>query len=310
MVLHLRPAVAAWALALGLGLLLQGASAQQQTEVDNNFKYNSGQDIQPVFEGWSKNADGSFSMHFGYLNRNWVQEISVPVGPNNNIEPGGPDRGQPTFFYTRTQRNLFTVTVPKDFGKKEAIWTLTANGKTQKAYGWLQPDWEIDPAGGAATGGQTDPELKNNKPPTITVEAAAAIAVGQTMPLNATVVDDGIPKPTAAKKPAAGQETPPTLVTTNETPVNLPQLAPSGRAARGAAAAAGGLRGPFVTWMVLRGPASATFESRNVPVKDGKAPNSVAFKVPGEYVLRARASDRILFVDKDVKVTVTGGTTP
>jgi len=29
MVLHLRPAVAAWALVLGLGLLLQGASAQQ-----------------------------------------------------------------------------------------------------------------------------------------------------------------------------------------------------------------------------------------------------------------------------------------
>ncbi len=40
---------------------------------------------------------------------------TIPVGPNNNIEPGGPDRGQPTFFYTRTNRNLFTVNVPKDW---------------------------------------------------------------------------------------------------------------------------------------------------------------------------------------------------
>jgi hypothetical protein len=309
MVLHLRPAVAAWALILGLGLLLQGASAQQSNEVDNNFKFNSGQDVQPVFEGWSKNADGTFLMHFGYLNRNWVQELSIPVGPNNSIEPAGPDRGQPTFFYTRTQRNLFTVSVPKDFGKKEVIWTIVANGKTAKAFGWLQPEWEIDPAGGASAGGQTDPELLHNKPPAISVEAAATTAVGQTMTINSTVTDDGIPKPSAAKKPAAGQETPPTLVSTNDAPVNLPQLA--GAPGRGAGRPAPGtLRGPFVTWMVYRGPANATFESRNIPVKDGKVPNSVAFKVPGEYVLRARASDRILFVDKDVKVTVTGGATP
>ena len=68
----------------------------------NNFKYNSGQDVQPVFEGWSRNADGGFAMHFGYLNRNWAEELAIPVGPDNSVEPGGPDRGQPTFFYTRT----------------------------------------------------------------------------------------------------------------------------------------------------------------------------------------------------------------
>ncbi len=48
--------------------------------------------------------------------------------------------------------------------------------------------------------------------------------------------------------------------------------------------------------------------SRNIQVKDGKVDTSVAFSTPGEYVLRARASDRILFVDKEIKVTVTGGT--
>jgi hypothetical protein len=300
MVVYLRSIAAALVLVLGL---VPGASAQ--VEIDNNFKFNSGQSVQPAFEGWSRNADGSFNMHFGYLNRNWVQELSIPIGPNNSIEPGGPDRGQPTFFYTRTQRNLFTVTVPKDWGKKELVWTLTANGKTERAFGWLQPEWEIDPAGGAATGGQTSPELKGNRPPSITVDAPTTAAVGQTITLNATVTDDGIPKPSAAKKPAVGQETPPALVASNDAPTNLPDLAP----ARGQAPSPGGVRGPFVTWMVYRGPASATFGSRNIQVKDGKAPTTVTFTTPGEYVLVTRASDRVLFVDKQVPVTVTGAST-
>ena len=297
---YLRSAVAAAALTVSIGFPQQ---ASAQVEVDNNFKFNSGQDIQPAFEGWTKNPDGGFAMHFGYFNRNWVQELSIPIGPSNSIEPGGPDRGQPTFFYTRTQRNLFTVNVPKDFGKKEVIWTITVNGKTQKAFGWLQPEWEIDPAGGAATGGQTSPEIMRNKPPTFEVSTASSIAIGRTMPLSATVTDDGIPKPSAPKKPAVGQETPPGLVASNDTPVNLPQLA---QPTRGQGAGGGGVRGPFVTWMVWRGPANATFESRNIQVKEDKASTEVAFTVPGEYVLRGRASDRILFVDKEIKVTVTG----
>lgn len=300
MAVHVRSIAAALVLVLGFGLA-QGASAQ--VEIDNNFKFNSGQALQPAFEGWSRNPDGTFNMHFGYLNRNWVQELSVPIGPGNSIEPGGPDRGQPTFFYTRTQRNLFTVVVPKDWGKKELVWTVTANGKTEKAYGWLQPEWEIDPAGGAATGGQTSPELKGNRPPAFVVEATSATSVGRSVALDALVTDDGIPKPAAAKKPAVGQETPPGLVANSDTPVNLPDLAP----ARGQSAAPGGVRGPFVTWMVYRGPASASFGSRNIQVKDGKASTSVSFSTPGEYVLLGRASDRVLFVDKRLPITVTDG---
>ena len=303
MVSSLKCASVVLALALGSGL---ASPARAQVEVDNNFKFNSGQSIQPAFEGWSQNADGTFTLHFGYMNRNWVQELSIPVGPNNSIEPGGPDRGQPTFFYTRTQRNLFGVVVPKDWGKKEVIWSITANGKTEKAFGWLQPEWEIDPSGGAALGGQTSPELKGNKPPTMALDTPATIAVGQSMSLAAAVADDGIPKPSVSKKPAVGQETPPGLVASNDVPVNLPQLAPS----RGSGGpATGEVRGPFVTWMVFRGPASASFTSRNIQVKEGKAPSSVSFSAPGEYVLLGRASDRVAFTDTLVKVTVTGAAT-
>jgi hypothetical protein len=298
---HLKSKSAATVLALVLALGV-GYVVRAQVEVDNNFKFNSGQSVQPAFEGWSRNPDGTFAMHFGYLNRNWVQELSLPVGPNNSVEPGGPDRGQPTFFYTRTQRNLFTVVVPKDWGKKEVVWTLTANGKTEKAFGWLQPEWEIDPAGGAATGGQTSPELVGNQPPTFALEVPSTIAVGRSLPLVSSVTDDGKPKPSAPKKPAVGQETPPGLVASNDAPTNLPQLAPGRNQGQGGG---GGVRGPFVTWMVYRGPASAQFESRNIQVKDGKAPSSVTFSVPGDYVLLGRASDRVLFTDKQVTIKVT-----
>src|ERR1035441_994135 len=58
----------------------------------------SGSSITGAFEGWFKNPDGSFSLLLGYYNRNRKQEVDIPIGPNNRIEPGGPDRGQPTHF--------------------------------------------------------------------------------------------------------------------------------------------------------------------------------------------------------------------
>ncbi len=84
-------------------------------------------------------------MVFGYFNRNYVEEVIVPVGPANNLEPEGPDLGQPAYFYPRVHHFVFRVNVPKDWGTKELVWTITANGKTEKAYGSLAPRWEIDP---------------------------------------------------------------------------------------------------------------------------------------------------------------------
>ncbi len=294
-----------WLVSLSALVILTGAlhHATAQVEIQNNFKYNSGQDVQPIFEGWSKTPDGSYRMHFGYLNRNYVQQLSIPVGPGNNVEPGGPDRGQPTLFDVRTHRNMFTVTVPKDWAKKELVWTVVANGKTQKAYAWLQPEWEIDPAGGAGTGGQTDKELLNNKPPTISVTPPSTVVLPQTLTLNATVTDDGIPKPRPPRKPAVGQETPPTWQGFGDAPVNVPQVAGIGRQP-GGGAGRGQVRGPTVTWMVWRGPAGAEFEPRVSQVKDDKTQTTVTFTTPGEYIIRGRASDRILTTDSDIKVTV------
>src|SRR5258707_12638252 len=87
-----------------------------------------GSSVTPAFEGWYHNKDGSVSVLVGYLNRNTKQEFDIPVGPNNHVDPGGPDQGQPTHFQAGRQRGVFSVKVPKDFGDKKLTWKLRSNG--------------------------------------------------------------------------------------------------------------------------------------------------------------------------------------
>src|SRR5271170_1082908 len=108
-------------------------------------RHDSGQSVTGAFEGWFQNEDGSFSLLFGYYNRNLKQELDIPVGADNRMEPGGPDHGQPTHFVPHRQWGIFAVTVPKDFGSKQLIWTLTSNGMTTAVPGTLNPLFELAP---------------------------------------------------------------------------------------------------------------------------------------------------------------------
>jgi hypothetical protein len=288
-----------------LCLALAAGPGAQSVEYTNNFRYNVGQGVQPIFEGWSHAPDGSINMHFGYLNRNYVEMPHIPVGPNNSIEPAGPDRGQPTFFYTRTNRNLFTVNVPKGWPiNRDVVWTLTVNGKTEKAFGWLRVEWEIDPAGGAGGGGGSQsPERKANQAPSLKVDPIPTVKVPGPVNLVATITDDGLPKPRpggARRGSPVGQETPPTLRGGTEAPVNVPQLARATRGENPAGAAAGAAgggqgqrpQGPTVAWTVWRGPAEVTF-ARAAETEGDKRTVAATFSKPGEYVLRAVANDTL-----------------
>jgi hypothetical protein len=123
----------------------------------------TGQNIAPAYEGWEQNPDGSFNLVFGYFNRNWEEEIDLPIGPDNNLAPGEADQGQPTHFFPRRNRFIFRIRVPKDFGKQELVWTLISHGKTERAYATLKPDYFIDDivimnnngAGGAGGGNRS-----------------------------------------------------------------------------------------------------------------------------------------------------------
>lgn len=249
-------------------------------------RYASGQNVVPVFEGWERNADGSFTMVFGYMNRNYEEQVDVPVGGDNFLEPGAPDQGQPAHFYPRRQQFVFKVRVPPDWGKKDLVWTLTSHGRTEKAYASLMPIWEIDASvyqqnrGGPGELGEPD------DPPTMKIEGGTSrtAAVDQPLTLDAYVVDDGRP----SNHPSQSGSNPRVEGPLRQAVVRLDRGVRLG-----------------VVWVVYRGDANAvTFAPRKIAVADGRASTVVRIRRPGTYVLRAYADDGILFDTADVAITV------
>jgi hypothetical protein len=261
----------------------QVASSTQDVYT-NNVRYNSGQSVQPVFEGWSRNHDGSFDMWFGYLNRNFEERINVLAGADNGFN--GEDMGQPEFFEPRRQMFAFKVNVPATFPKdKDLFWTLKANGVTLKAYGCLWPVWEIDANTISANRGSRTAidfdEPPNAAPTVVDPPPPQRAEVGKPLALTLSVTDDGNPKPrTDRGARVAGIKAP---GTTEELPLNQ------------------SLR---VSWLQWRGPGIVRFDPRVVRVVDGKASTSITFDKPGRYVLRAFAEDASIHTPHDVTVTV------
>src|SRR5262245_57076600 len=133
----------AWVGALACASVLGVTLVDAQIPFQPGWRYRSGQNVVPAFDGWQRQPDGSIEMLFGYLNRNYEETIEVATGASNSIEPGGPDQGQPTFFYPGRQRFQFAVKLPKDWPpKRNLVWTLTIRGRTEKANGFLLPEWE------------------------------------------------------------------------------------------------------------------------------------------------------------------------
>ena len=243
--------------------------------------FNTGQDVVPVYEGWLKNADGTFTFVFGYFNRNWKEELVIPAGPDNKLEPGPADRGQPTYFLPRRQSWIFRVQVPADWGNKELVWTLTAHGKTEKAYASLMSEEEISEriimTRGNLNPGDDDP----NKPPVVTIAPVTAASAGQPVSLTALVTDDGLPRPRPVRQARAGI---PTAQSNNAT--NRP-------------------RGLTVSWFQYGGPAQVTFDPIGpTAVQNGQSATTARFAAPGTYIVRAIANDGELAKTADITVTV------
>jgi autonomous glycyl radical cofactor GrcA len=297
-------------------LSFQSATAQIR------FTYSSGQIVSPAYEGWWKNEDGSFTMFFGYMNANWLQEFDVPVGADNNIEPGGPDQGQPTHFYPRRSPFLFTIRVPKDLGNEELVWTLTTNGKTERAYASLKNDYMIDnqvistEVGG--DGGSLRDELRTNVPPELNVEGDThrSVKVGDPLTLVAFAKDpDNIPArrggrgATSAAPPAPATAAnllyrPPSSIV----PASGPGLRLSWIVYRGKAASVTFSPDQMKTWTDTRAYANSPWSPPFTipePPPGGKWVAHATFQEPGTYTLRAVASDGALFTYGDVTVSVT-----
>ncbi len=278
--------------------------------VSAQIQYATGQNVAPIFEGWMKNADGSIDLVFGYLNRNWEEVLHIPIGPDNTVQPGGPDRGQPTVFVPRRiaqppgerrQQFVFRVRLPKEWRRdQEVTWTVTAHGRTDRAVGHLDPLLEMDNDVIAMNrGGGLGAEP--NQPPAVTLTASVQkLTLPGTVTLTALVTDDGRP----VQRGGGGGATPSTpAASTSPTRGTAPVPGADSR-----------IPGLHVRWVHYRGAGQVTFDPPRSPVaaqgsaiRDGKAVTSATFSQPGNYTLRAFADDTSLFATAEVTVTVAAG---
>lgn len=260
----------------------QATEASLGMAASAQIRYATGQDVGPTYEGWEPNPDGTYTMYFGYLNRNAQEALHIPIGPDNTFDRGNGDLGQPTYFHPGRRWWVFRVVVPKDWPKdKRLVWTLTSRGRTNQAKGWLQPEWEVDkpliasnaardPFLSSGGGGSSDEEAIQNQPPSITGSPAQTITLPNTLRVTVTATDDGLPKPAPD---------------------------PTGRRPQGVR----------IRWILYRGPVQVQFDPDITPAVYGKPATSetkVSFSMPGPYRLRAIALDGRAFSTYDVDVTV------
>ena len=240
----------------------------------------SGQSVTAAYEGWFRGPDGQISLLVGYFNRNTEEILDIPVGPDNRIEPGGPDYGQPTHFGPRRAWGVFTIPLPPDFGDRQLTWTIVANGQTTQVPMGLAPLWEVEPYLEPAQG-NTPPvvkfsptgELQQGPPFGISAEYEATVNEPLTMTLWAT--DDG-------------------------------QVDPNRRALEGAPVR--------IRWRHHRGAGDVAFSETQPDVDEttDEATTTATFGQPGEYVLRVQVNDssgatggfQCCWTNAHVKVTV------
>lgn len=242
------------------------ATLNAQAPLPMEPEHRAGQGITGAFEGWFENKDGTATIIVGYFNRNLAQELSIPVGAANRIEPGGPDRGQPTHFLPGRQWGVFTIRVPREAEK--LTWTIEANGKATVIPLKLDPLWIVNPYLDAS--GNTPPWIRFEAnaegvqgPPLMVVKTVRA-RVGESVDLTTWVVDD----------------------------------------ARAGLIATPASRGPAVAlrWSYLRAPVGGSVEfspTARPPVQGtpgpakfaGKAASTAKFTLPGEYLLGVTATD-------------------
>jgi hypothetical protein len=204
-------------------------------------------------------------MLIGYYNRNTKEALDIPVGPDNRVEPGGPDQGQPTHFEVGRQWGVFVVKVPNDFGAKTVIWTIVSNGETQSVPFTLNKGYPVSPFKELGMGNQPPILAFSQGGPKVTgpptgVSASLTGSVNQPIPINVWVED---PKaPGEAEVPAAGFGLPPGSIAT-------------------------------VSLHKFRGPGTVIFDKLRVPVpKQGDMVTLTGtFSAPGEYLLRVQAND-------------------
>lgn len=263
-------------LALGASVLVSGQQIVLPSEPPRGF----GASVTGAFEGWFENSDGSYSFLVGYLNRNRARAVDVAIGPNNRIEPGGPDMGQPTHFLPGRHVGMFIVTVPKEFTRQQRLtWTVIVNGVSNSIPLRLHIDYNISPFKI-----QHDVEGQGNTPPVLRFEEPAVTFQGP----HAMVSRPAFTRTTSVSTPLSlsfSTEDDAKYSSGSNAPLSDPPPPPVG-----------------VTWSKYRGPGTVTFGKAkpeleklaggkiNEPFR-GRGATTATFSEPGEYILHVLLND-------------------
>lgn len=245
----------------------------------------TGNTVTPAYEGWYRNPDGTFTMSFGYYNRNSAETIDVPIGPQNFVSPGPQNQGQPSEFQPDRHWGVFGVRLPATANRDtEITWTISFRGATFAIPGNLRPNWKIDALEGEAGSGNTPPVVKfeptgpeSRGPMGVTVGPRTA-RVGTPHVISAWVTDDGKGATSVTGRGAAPQVT--------------------------------------VAWFKHQGPGAVLLRPSTARVVSAGAPviTEATFAEPGDYIIRLRANDssvagaghaQCCWTNGFVKVTVT-----
>ena len=275
--------------------LAASTSAQEPT-------YQAGQSVSPAYEGWTEDEDGSRHFLFGYMNRNWGEELDVPIGWDNQFSPGQvADRGQPAHFLPRRNRYVFKVPVPAGFDEDdELVWTLRTNGETKRAYATLNQDYFVDNVvimseTGALGNGSSNPELRANRPPAVELpgQEVLTVQVAEPLTLAVRVTDDGVAERDARPVPL-----------TEAGELDLTQLRKTG------SLSVGKINGLFFAWFPYRGPRAMSFDPPQIKVWEdtrsfANSPWSLPYWVPPEPPQDNRWVTRVTFHETGTRVGTT-----
>jgi len=274
-----------------------------------------GTSITGAYEGWFYGKDGATYALVGYFNRNTKQEFDIPIGPNNRIEPGGPDQGQPTHFNPGRQWGVFAVKLPRDLGNKRLTWTIVANGFTNTITLHTQADYIVEPYEDAANK-NTPPKIKFDPAgqvftgPPVTSDTKLTATVGTPLAISAWITDEGpkinVPEPSAGRGRGRGRGGEPGAGRGGDAAARGDAAGRGdGRGGDAAAQTPGRGRGAAgaefftpprlaVNWTKFRGPGDVKFDNARPSIDlehDGKVTTNATFSAAGEYILRLESND-------------------
>ncbi len=181
-----------------LGMMLLGGwtlAARAQTN----------QPIYPVYDGFLKNPDGSYTLSFAYFSHN-ADTVTIPPGTANAFGPAPGDRMQPTVFKPGHWRFQCVMVVPPDFDGK-LRWSLTYAGTTTgTSEKMLQSNWNLvegAPALAKIDYAKVPKGVCLNRPPTVRILGLTprrnevpvmTAAINEALNLFGSAHDEGLPR--------------------------------------------------------------------------------------------------------------------